>query len=124
VSFGPRIWSGPEGVLNQHIFKVIERSALVTKRYLFEALRSRQGVIEDSAHGFKDSFLHVTRGELGGVMAGIPAASEQVAIVNQIEAFERRFNDEKLTREKYVAMKSGFMDDLLTGRVRVTSLLA
>ena len=123
VSFGPRIWAGPEGVLNQHIFKVIERSTLVTKRYLFEALRFRPSVIEDSAHGFKDSFLHVTRGELGRVMASIPAAGEQIAIVNRIEAFEGRLNDEQLTCEKYAEMKSGLMDDLLTGRVRVTPLI-
>jgi type I restriction enzyme S subunit len=95
----------------------------VTKRYLFEALRSRQGVIEDSAHGFKDSFLHVTRGELGGVMAGIPPAGEQVEIVNRIKAFESRLNDERSTRETYAAIKTGLMDDLLTGRVRVTPLI-
>jgi type I restriction enzyme S subunit len=123
VSFGARIWRGPEGVLNQHIFKVIERRALVTKRFLFEVLRFRQSVIEDSAHGFKDSFLHVTRGELGCVMAGIPAASEQDAIVARIEVFERRLTNERSTLEKLKAMKSGLMGDLLTGRVRVTPLL-
>jgi type I restriction enzyme, S subunit len=123
VSFGPRIWAGPEGVLNQHIFRVTERKPLVSKRYLFEALRSRQGAIEDSAHGFKDSFLHVTRGELGSVMAGIPSLAEQAAIANRIEAFERRLNSELMTLAKCNALKSGLMDDLLTGRVRVTPLL-
>lgn len=123
VSFGPRIWAGPEGVLNQHIFRVTERKSLVSKRYLFEALRSRQGAIEDSAHGFKDSFLHVTRGELGSVMAGIPSLAEQAAIAIRIEAFERRLNSELMTLAKCNALKSGLMDDLLTGRVRVTPLL-
>jgi type I restriction enzyme, S subunit len=123
VSFGPRIWSGPEGVLNQHIFKVQERSELVTQRFLFEALRFRQSTIEDAAHGFKESFLHVTRGELGSVHAGLPDPVEQQQIVDRIEAFERRQLNESETLSKYLALKSGLMDDLLTGRVRVTSLL-
>ena len=123
VSFGPRIWQGPEGVLNQHIFKVAERAGVISKRYLFEALRFRQGAIEDSAHGFKDSFLHVTRGELGAVVAGVPDADEQQAIVNRIEAFEGRVAVEQAGLSKLCAIRVGLMDDLLTGRVRVTALL-
>lgn len=124
VSFGPRIWSGPEGVLNQHIFKVAARASIVTKRFLFEVLRFRQGVIEDSAHGFKDSFLHVTRGELGSVKAGIPASEEQNVIVERIEVFEQRLLAEKSTLRKLASIKTGLIDDLLTGRVRMTPLLA
>lgn len=123
VSFGPRIWNGPEGVLNQHIFKVLARSALVNRSYLFEVLRFRQGAIEDTAHGFKESFLHVKRGELGGVYAGVPVVSEQAAIVSKIKALEHRISKECAYLKKNKLVKFGLMDDLLTGRVRVASLL-
>jgi len=123
VSFGPRIWSGPEGVLNQHIFKVIEKKDVISKEFLFEILRFRQSVIEDSAHGFKDSFLHVTRGELGAVFAGIPSRDEQSMIVARIAAFESRLREECASLAKNVALKRGLMEDLLIGRVRVTPLL-
>lgn len=123
VSFGPRIWSGPEGALNQHIFKVTERSSLTTKEFLFELLGFRQEIIENSAHGFKDSFLHVTRGELGGVLSGVPNLDEQGAILLRINSFAARLTAEQTTLQKLLAQKSGLMDDLLTGRVRVTPLL-
>lgn len=122
ISFGPRLWSGPEGVLNQHIFKVLPRTALVSYRYLFEILRFRQVAIEDTAHGFKDSFLHVKRGDLGGVHAGVPRTSEQSLIISRIQAFERCVEEESAYLGKYAALKAGLMDDLLTGRVRVTPL--
>lgn len=124
MSFGPRLWPGPSGVLNQHIFKVAERTDVVSKRFLFEALRFRQGAVEDAAHGFKDSFLHVTRGELGSVVAGIPGAEEQQMIVRRIEAFETRATAEATGLSKLKAQKAGLMHDLLTGRVSVTPLLA
>lgn len=124
MSFGPRIWSGPEGVLNQHIFKVTERAGLVSRRFLFELLRFRQPAIEDAAHGFKASFLHVTRGELGSIVAGVPRPAEQASIVLHIEATESRTTGEELQLAKLRDLKVGLMDDLLTGRVRVTPLLA
>lgn len=123
VSFGPRLWSGPEGVLNQHIFKVTAKNDVISKDFLFEILRFRQSVIEDSAHGFKDSFLHVTRGELGAVFAGVPPADEQSMITIRIAAFEAKLMVERATLAKDMALKSALMDDLLTGRVRVTPLL-
>ena len=123
ISFGPRIWSGPNGVLNQHIFKVIEKYGVISKDFLFEVLRFRQSVIEDSAHGFKDSFLHVTRGELGAVFAGIPLPAEQSMIVTRIAVFEAKLNEERAILAKNLALKTGLMDDLLTGSVRVTQLL-
>ena len=76
VSFGARIWKGPEGVLNQHIFKVVRHEDLITQNFLYTVLRFKQAEIEDSAHGFKSSFLHVTRGELSRVPAGIPPKME------------------------------------------------
>jgi len=123
-SFGARIWKGPEGVLNQHIFKVSPREKLLSKEYLFRLFRFRQTVIEEAAHGFKDSFLHVTKGELGEVYGGVPARGEQELIEERIASFESKLLNEELGLQKLKNFKSGLMGDLLTGRVRVTPLLA
>jgi type I restriction enzyme, S subunit len=77
VSFGARIWHGPSGVLNQHIFKVVPNVELVSRKFLFQLLRYYQSDIEDSAHGFKDSFLHVTRSELTSLLVALPSTVEQ-----------------------------------------------
>lgn len=123
VSFGARLWDGPEGVLNQHIFKVLPKESLVSKAFLYRLLRFRQVNIEDAAHGFKDSFLHVTRGELGGVNAGVPPLDEQERIELRIAAYESKLLAEEAELGKLQSMKTGLMGDLLTGRVRVTPLL-
>lgn len=123
VSFGARIWSGPEGVLNQHIFKVLPKEKIISKAFLFRLLRFRQSNIEDSAHGFKDSFLHVTRGELGAVKAGVPSAFEQQHIEQCISAHEQKLLTEEATLRKLKTLKSGLMNDLLSGHVRATPLL-
>jgi len=123
VSFGARLWDGPEGVLNQHIFRVLPKLSLVSKMFLFRLLRFRQMSIEDAAHGFKDSFLHVTRGELGSVNAGVPSLDEQERIELRIATYESKLLAEEAELGKLQSMKSGLMDDLLTGRVRVTPLL-
>lgn len=123
VSFGARLWSGPEGVLNQHIFKVLAKESLVSKAFLYRLLRFRQLSIEDAAHGFKDSFLHVTRGELGSVNAGVPPLDEQEQIELRIAAYEAKVLAEEAELCKLQSIKVGLMDDLLTGRVRVTPFL-
>lgn len=123
-SFGARIWKGPEGVLNQHIFKVSPRDKLLSKEYLFRLFRFRQTAIEDAAHGFKDSFLHVTKGELGEIYGGVPTRDEQELIEERIASFESKLLNEELSLQKLRNLKSGLMDDLLNGRVRVALLLA
>lgn len=123
VSFGARFWDGPEGVLNQHIFKVEPQSGLVSKSFLHRLLQFRQPAIEDTAHGFKDSFLHVTKTELAQVVAGLPALDEQSAIEERIAVFEDTVRVEDDNLRKLRSLKSALMDDLLTGRVRVTPLL-
>jgi len=123
VSFGARLWDGPEGVLNQHIFRVLPKESLVSKAFLYRLLRFRQMNIEDAAHGFKDSFLHVTRGELGSVNAGVPPLDEQERVELRITAYESKLLAEGSELGKLQSMKIGLMDDLLTGRVRFTPLL-
>lgn len=122
-SFGARIWGGQEGVLNQHIFKVIPRVKVISKSYLFRLLRYHQASIEDAAHGFKDSFLHVTKAELGSVCVAVPDPEEQNIIDEKISTFEANESAEELKLLKFKQAKSGLLDDLLTGRIRVTPLL-
>ncbi len=124
ISFGARLWEGPEGVLNQHIFRVSAHNSVVSKEFLYHLLRFRQKAIEESAHGFKDSFLHVTRGELGSVKALLPPRYEQTCIEDKITAFEARHLLETSTLKALRQVREGIMDDLLTGRVRVTPMLA
>ena len=52
-----------------------------------------------------------------------PPLAEQTAISNSLEAISQQIESERVAVTKKVAQKVGLMDDLLTGRVRVTPLL-
>ncbi len=53
-----------------------------------------------------------------------PSMEEQVRIVKRADALDLRIESESQALRVMKQTKLGLMDDLLTGRVRVTSLLA
>jgi type I restriction enzyme S subunit len=70
-----------------------------------------------------------TRGEISiaplrQIVLPLPDPAEQQRIEESFEAVDDRIKQERLTLQKLHSEKVGLMDDLLTGRVRVTSLLA
>jgi type I restriction enzyme S subunit len=67
---------------------------------------------------------HFNVGDLAALWAAIPALSEQEAIVERVESLNSRLSMEQRSVELCRDVKVGLMDDLLTGRVRVTPLLA
>ena len=119
TSFGPSIWSGNRGVLNQHIFKVKAKSSLVSKRFLFLLLNYKMEEIVKNAHGFKSSFVHITRGELTSVMCEVSGLDEQQRITSRLDSLDKKINLEGKALGSYQMLKSGLMQDLLTGMVRV-----
>jgi type I restriction enzyme S subunit len=119
-SFGPTIWRGPRGLLNQHIFKVCEKNSIVCRDFLYLLLMHNLERIAASAHGFKDSFVHVKRSDLTSVTIGVPTVNEQRRIVSIAESEFRLVEAETRRLEDLCRVKAALVDDLLTGRVRVT----
>jgi type I restriction enzyme S subunit len=81
VSFGPTIWGGPRGVLNQHIFRVRPREG-VDKTWLYYALLQVTQRIEKQAHGFKSTLLHVRKSDVDSQRWPVPPVAEQRRIVD------------------------------------------
>jgi type I restriction enzyme S subunit len=76
--------------------------------------------VTEATHGTKK----LDMGDLVSMPIGMPALSEQHAIIERQAAINRQFTGESLYLAQLKALKTGLMDDLLTGRVRVTPLLA
>lgn len=118
VSFGPRIWDGPTGVLNQHIYRVRPHES-VDIMWLYETLRQITRKIEDRAQGFKASLLHVRKADISSHAVPVPPYDEQRHIaaralfVSEMESLERS------NLEGLVKMKQALMDDLFTRRVDI-----
>jgi type I restriction enzyme, S subunit len=65
----------------------------------------------------------INLGDVRRIPMGVPPAEEATRIANMLDACSNRMACETLHAQKLRAAKSGLMDDLLTGRVRVTPLL-
>lgn len=59
---------------------------------------------------------------LGSVPVRIPKLSEQIQICSTLDSLEMRIEEEKRSLSKQKRQKTGLMQALLTGKVRVTSL--
>ncbi|ELL3163644.1 restriction endonuclease subunit S, partial [Escherichia coli] len=79
VSFGPFIWNGPKGVLNQHIYKVFANEN-VHEHWLYLALLHITQKIEAQAHGFKSTLLHVQKKDIDNQFVLTPPVAEQKKI--------------------------------------------
>jgi len=78
------IWTGEEGVLNQHIFRVTP-SPLLDRQFLFWLLKGsiQELAASDHAHGLVMS--HVNRGPFLAHAVAIPPLAEQRRIVARVE---------------------------------------
>ncbi len=65
----------------------------------------------------------INKTALGGLPVLLPGLAEQRAIAHIIAAHEERATSESTGLAKLHLLKQGLMEDLLTGRVRVTALL-
>ena len=117
TSFGPFIWPGPRGILNQHIFKVTPKPG-VRQRWFYYALDEIRQRVERVAHG-GSGLVHIRRSDLCEYLIATPDEEEQERIENTIETHDERIDQEEAYLVKLKAIKRGLMQDLLTGRVRV-----
>ena len=66
---------------------------------------------------------HLNVAEVRRFLVPLPSMEEQCAIGRHLSRLESEIDAESLKTDKLCATKSGLMDDLLTGRIRVTPLL-
>ncbi len=119
TSFGPFIWPGPRGILNQHIFKVTPKPG-VRQRWFYYALDEIRQRVERVAHG-GSGLVHIRRSDLCEYLIATPGEKEQERIENTIATHDERIDQEEAYLIKLKAIKRGLMQDLLTGRVRVNA---
>lgn len=118
VSFGPFIWNGPKGVLNQHIYKVFANSS-VDKNWLYLALRWITNKIEAQAHGFKATLLHVQKKDIDNQIVLVPSLPEQKKIAQISSAWDKAITTSEQLLANSRQQKKALMQQLLTGKKRL-----
>lgn len=119
TSFGARVWTGPSGVLNQHIFKVHVLHGQLVADYALRVLLRVQDDIEKQAHGFKSSFVHVKKSDLVKVDLPVPPLPEQRAIAEALGDVDALLLGLDRLIAKKRDLKQAAMQQLLTGQTRL-----
>lgn len=114
VSFGPTIWRGKRGVLNQHIFKV-HANAGIDSAWLYWALRYVTDRIEANAHGFKATLVHVKKSDIDRQSVIVPDQGTQTRIAEVMQTWDDAIvATEKLlanSRKRMQALTQCFLSD-------------
>lgn len=111
-SFGARIWNGPPGVLNQHIFKVLMDEQQVTPQFALLVLSRVQEDIARRTHGFKASFVHVKKSDLVKVELLLPSLPEQKHIASCLSSLDALITAETQKLDALKIHKKGLMQQL------------
>jgi type I restriction enzyme S subunit len=117
VSFGPTLWNGETGLLNQHIYRVRPREG-VDKRWLFAALKLVTSKIEQNAHGFKTSLVHVRKADIENAEILLPPIPEQRKIAEILSGCDEAVELQKRLIEAKQNRKKALMRELLSGHRR------
>jgi len=119
TSFGARLWAGPSGVLNQHIFKVLMDQQQITLPFALLVFARVEDAIAKQAHGFKASFVHVKKSDLVKVSLPLPPLPEQRAIAHALSDVNALLDSLDRLIAKKRDLKQAAMQQLLTGRLRL-----
>jgi type I restriction enzyme, S subunit len=110
-------------LINYHIIRVSVDRDKCESNYLyalFNSERSKGQVNQEKGRGTREG---INSRQIAALQFGLPSIGEQREIVERISAMNTRIGQESMVLQKMTLEKVGLMDDLLTGRIRVTSLL-
>jgi type I restriction enzyme S subunit len=122
--FGKTAYFDPEGQFTNvgFILKIRVDESICNGRFLWyklNALKSR-GFFLTAKIQVNNTF---NSNELNAVTLALPERKEQDVITAHLDATEASIASEKSSLRKLEKLKVGLMQDLLTGKVRVTALL-
>lgn len=113
-------------MLSDKTLRLLVNSARMMTRFLFWRLQHpvSRGQIEIAATGTSGSMKNISQRGVGNLWIAHAPLTEQGEITKQLDTLSDRYISELEKLAKLNELKNGLMDDLLTGRVRVTPLLA
>ena len=100
------------------------KKGFVRNDFLFQSLSSEnsQKIFRDQMSG--NAITRITLQKINATKIAVPKPEEQKRIVLTLEAYDKLWMQEKENLSKNKLMKTALMQDLLTGKVRVDSLIS
>lgn len=112
-----------EAYINQHIALVRPSVSAVNPRFLGHYLASPVAQAYISKLNDAGAKAGLNLPTIRGLLTARPWRTEQNLIAERLDEIDNRIQNASTESSKLRKLKSGLMDDLLTGRIRVTPLL-
>lgn len=110
-------------VYESNMMRLRVKSHVMESKLLFNWLKHSTARTWIMSRAFASNQASINRETICNVPVPVPSMGEQVAMLKASNGHESRINSESLVLSKARTLKSGLMDDLLTGHVCVTPLL-
>lgn len=110
------------GLCSADMYPLRPRSG-ISSMFLFTLVMSEHFSEFANAVSMRTGIPKINRKELASLEFAVPCSLEQAGIENTLTSIDQRIQGERKQLVKLSNKKQGLMDDLLTGRVRVTPLL-
>ena len=117
ATFGPIIWKGEKAIYHYHIWKVECDKKQDTKHLYYLLSDMTEKLKRDSSNG--GTMLHITKKEMESIFVPIPPRKEQTAIAEALSDVDSLLVSLEKLIEKKRAIKTGTMQQLLTGKKRL-----
>jgi len=105
------IWKNGDGVLNQHIFKVVENEN-VNRKFLQSLLEFNMDRLAESSHG--STMKHIRKGVLDEFLVQVPPLKEQQKIAEILTSVDEVIENTQSQINKLEDLKKATMNELLT----------
>ena len=79
------VWEGAQGVVNQHIFKVVPNANAVTRGFLYWLLKHEVRQLAQSQHAHGLAMMHINRGPFLAHTVLLPPLAEQDRLVAKVD---------------------------------------
>jgi type I restriction enzyme S subunit len=115
----------PRLLLSDKTLRLVVDEEQADTRFLFYVSQMPyvRAQVETHATGSSGSMKNIGQGAIRGLLLKVPPRLEQAAIADRLTTLDRRQAEEHRHATKLRQLRTGLTDDLLTGRVRVTTLL-
>ena len=105
------IWNRGDAILNQHIFKVVEKEG-VDKHYLHQLLANSIEALAEHSHG--STMKHIKKSVLSDYVVPVPKLLEQQKIATILSSVDDVIETTRAQINKLKDLKTGMMQELLT----------
>lgn len=112
--------SNVEGVFHNNFFKISFDRDIVDKNFLLFYLTSEMIQYKIRILAGSTTIPDLNHGDFYSLPILIPALKEQRKIASILSSVDEQIESYEQEKEKYLALKKGLMQQLLTGKIRVT----